>query len=458
MPSRSQAIEYYHANQNNALEALKQLVAIPSVSTDPAHKTDIHNAAKWLAQRLTNIGMEHVTVYETAGHPIVYGDWLKASGAPTLLIYGHYDVQPPEPLELWKSAPFTAEQRGDCLYARGASDMKGQVMASITAVEAALKQGSLPVNVKFVIEGEEEVGSPHLAAFLDQNDQLLKCDVCLNPDAGMVAENVPTIVYALRGLAYFELKVIGPERDVHSGLFGGVVPNPANILCELIAGMHDSQGHITLPGFYDRVQALDKAERQALAKLPITDEDYLRQTGAKGLVGEAGYTAIERVGARPTLDVNGMISGFTGKGSKTIIPSWAMAKISMRLVPFQKPAEVHQQLVRYCEEHAPKSITWEVNLLSSGPACIADRNHPAAQALARALETTWNVAPVYKREGGSVPIVADMQRILNAPSVLTGFGLPDDAIHGPNERLHLPTWYRGIEALIHFLYNYAEKP
>ncbi|HQF62643.1 MAG TPA: dipeptidase [Anaerolineaceae bacterium] len=458
MPSRSQAIEYYHANQNSAFEALKQLVAIPSVSTDPAHKADIHNAAKWLAQRLTSIGMEHVTVYETAGHPIVYGDWLKASGAPTLLIYGHYDVQPPEPLELWKSDPFKAEQRGDCLYARGASDMKGQVMASITAVEAALKQGSLPVNVKFVIEGEEEVGSPHLAAFLDQNDQLLKCDVCLNPDAGMVAENVPTIVYALRGLAYFELKVIGPERDVHSGLFGGVVPNPANILCELIAGMHDSQGHITLPGFYDRVQSLDKAERQALAKLPITDEDYLRQTGAKGLVGEAGYTAIERVGARPTLDVNGMISGFTGKGSKTIIPSWAMAKISMRLVPFQKPAEVHQQLVRYCEEHAPDSITWEVNLLSSGPACIADRNHPAAQALARALETTWNVAPVYKREGGSVPIVADMQRILNAPSVLTGFGLPDDAIHGPNERLHLPTWYRGIEALIHFLYNYAEKP
>jgi acetylornithine deacetylase/succinyl-diaminopimelate desuccinylase-like protein len=451
---RALAVEYAHKNREMFLENLKALVAIPSVSTDPERTGDMQRAADWLVEKLQSLGMENVQAFQTAGHPVVYGQWLNAGpGAPTILIYGHYDVQPAEPLDLWESEAFTPTIRGENLYGRGASDMKGQVIASLSAVEAVRSQGPLPVNLKFIIEGEEEIGSPNLTAFLREHKDLLTCDFALNPDAGMIAPNVPTIIYGLRGLAYFELRVYGPAHDLHSGLFGGVVHNPAIALCELIAGMHDDQGRITLPGFYDSVRPLEEQERTELSRLPMADDYYRDQTGVAQTYGEAGYSTVERVGARPTLDVNGILSGFTGKGSKTVIPSYAMAKISMRLVPDQDPVEVRQQLLRYLEENAPPTIRWELDTMAGGPASMSDPNLPAAQALADALEQVWGVRPLYKREGGSVPVVADMQKILGVDSVLTGFGLPDDNLHAPNEKQHLPTWYSGIDALVHFIYN-----
>lgn len=455
---RAQAVAYAHQNRDRFLEDLKSLVAIPSVSTHAHNQPDMVIAARWLAGRLEELGFHNVQVMPTAGHPVVYGEWMNAGpDAPTALIYGHYDVQPSEPDDLWKTGPFTPTQVGDNLYGRGASDMKGQVIASLSAVESVLRQGPLPVNVKFILEGEEEIGSPSLTPFLKEHKDLLACDFALNPDAGMIAPDVPTIVYALRGLAYFELRVYGPEHDLHSGLYGGAVHNPAQALCELIAGMHDTDGRITLPGFYDSVRPLSEEERGELARLPMDDAYYQAQTGAPQVWGEAGYTSIERVGARPTLEVNGLLSGFTGKGSKTVLPAYAMAKISMRLVPDQDPAEVHKQLLHYLEQRAPKTIRWELEQFAGGPASISDPHHPAAEALARAQETVWGKRPVYKREGGSVPVVADMQKILGVESVLTGFGLPDDNLHAPNEKLHLPTWYRGIDTLVHFFYNLAER-
>ena len=334
--------------------------------------------------------------------------------------------------------------------------MKGQVIAVLSAIEAIQKVSKLPVNVKFILEGEEEIGSPNLTEFLQEHKDLLASDFALNPDAGMIAADIPTIVYALRGLAYFELRVFGPAHDLHSGLFGGVVHNPAQALCELIAGMHDSNGRITLPGFYDRVHELPDEERSELSRLPMDEQYYRQQMGVSQTWGETGFTPIERVGARPTLEVNGLLAGFTGKGSKTVIPSHAMAKISMRLVPDQDPAEVHQQLIQYMEQNAPPTIQWEIVPMAGGPASMSDPHHPATEALASALETVWGKRPVYKREGGSVPVVGDMQKILSVESVLTGFGLPDDNLHAPNEKLHLPTWYQGIDALIHFFYNLME--
>jgi acetylornithine deacetylase/succinyl-diaminopimelate desuccinylase-like protein len=314
-------------------------------------------------------------------------------------------------------------------------------------------QGPLPVNIKFIIEGEEEIGSPSLTGFLEQHKDLLASDFALNPDAGMIGRDIPTIIYALRGLAYFELRVYGPSYDLHSGIYGGVVHNPAQALCELIAGMHDENGRITLPGFYDSVRPLSQQERGELSRLPMDEDYYRQQTGVSQTYGEAGYSTTERVGGRPTLEINGLLSGFTGKGSKTVIPSHAMAKISMRLVPDQDPAEVQQQLIRYLEQNAPPTIRWEISTMAGGVASMSDPNLPATQALADALEQVWGVRPLYKREGGSVPVVADMQKILGIESVLTGFGLPDDNLHAPNEKLHLPTWYGGIDALINFIYN-----
>ena len=450
----AQAIAYAHSNREQFLENLKNLVAIPSVSTNPENVTDMQRAAETIAGKLREIGIENVRVYPTGGHPVVYADWLHLPGAPTVLIYGHYDVQPSEPDDLWHTAPFEPTQRGENLYGRGASDMKGQVIAALSAIESIMRaSGALPVNVKFIIEGEEEIGSPHLTPFIEANSALLACDFCLNADAGMISADTPTITYGLRGLAYFELRVYGPAGDLHSGLYGGVIHNPAQALCELIAGMHDDQGRVTLPGYYDRVRLLSDKEREESARLPMNEEYYKQQTGVPAVWGEAGYAPAERVGARPTLEINGLLSGFTGKGSKTVLPAYAMAKISMRLVPDQDPEEVHQQLLRYLEERAPKTIRWELDAMAGGPASMTDPNHPAAQALGRALEEVWGKRPVFKREGGSIPVVADMQKILGAESVLTGFGLPDDNLHAPNEKLHLPTWYKGIDALVRFFYN-----
>jgi acetylornithine deacetylase/succinyl-diaminopimelate desuccinylase-like protein len=451
---RAQALEYAHQHQEEFLRNLETFVSIPSVSTHEHHKADMQKAAEWLIGQLHRIGIPRAEIMQTVGHPVVYAEWLGAGpSAKTILVYGHYDVQPAEPFDLWQSGAFEPTIRGENLFGRGASDMKGQDVAVLSAIESVLKQGPLPVNVKFIFEGEEEIGSPSLTAFLEEHKDLLASDVALNPDAGMVAADIPTVVYALRGLAYFEVRVYGPSSDLHSGLFGGVVHNPAQALCELIAGMHDDQGRITLPGYYDSVRPLSEKERAELARLPMDEDYYKRQTGVSQVWGEAGYSPVERVGARPTLEVNGLYSGFIGKGSKTVLPSYAMAKISMRLVPDQDPKEVRKQLEQYLTEHAPKTVRWEVDAMAGGPASVTDPFHPATQSLALALEQVWGKRPVYKREGGSIPVVSDMQKILGIESVLTGFGLPDDNLHAPNEKLHLPTWYKGIDALVNFFYN-----
>jgi len=450
---RDVAIKYVRKNKEKFLSILKEVVRIPSISADPAHGADMRQAAEWLVNQLRAVGMQKVQIFPTAHHPILYGEYLGVPGAPTVLIYGHYDVQPADPLSLWKSGPFEPTTRGKNLYARGVSDMKGQILAVISAVEALRATGGIPVNLKWLIEGEEEVGSPSLADFIASHKDLLACDFAFNPDAGMIGKDAPTITYALRGLAYFELRVFGPPNDLHSGIFGGVVHNPAIVLAELIAGMHDSKGRITLPGFYDRVRELTPEERAELARIPADEQYYLEKSGAPALFGEEGYTPNERTGARPSLDVNGMLSGFTASGPKTIIPASAMAKISCRLVPDQRPHEVYEQMKRYLEEKAPKTVRWELIEMHGGNPSISDRDNPGVRAYASALETVWGVRPYFKREGGSIPVVATMQDLLGVESVIGGFGLPDDNFHAPNEKLHLPTWYKGIEALVHFFLN-----
>lgn len=452
--SRTAAIQYAHANRGRFLDELKEYLKIPSISTDPAHQADMQHAAEWTADQLTSLGFQQVRVYPTGGHPVVYGEWLQAgSQAPTMLVYGHYDVQPPDPLELWENGPFEPSVRGENLFARGATDMKGQVMAALKALEAVIQSGGLPLNVKVLVEGEEEIGSPNLAAFITSHHQMLRCDFALNPDSGILAPDVPTITYALRGLAYFELRLTGPDHDLHSGMFGGAVHNPAQALCEIIAGMHDEQGRVTLPGFYDRVRPLDEEERAELSRLPVGDEFYLKETGAPALWGEAGYTTIERLGARPTLEVCGLLSGYTGEGSKTVLPSKAMAKISCRLVPDQDPDEVHAQLLEYLRQRVPPTVRWELIKMAGAPAAISDRRSPWVQAISKALETVWGKRPVFRREGGSVPVVTLFKELLGVESVNVGFSLPGDNLHSPNEKIHLPTWYNGIDCYVHFFYN-----
>jgi len=454
----STALEYCQQNRGRFLEELKSLISIPSISTDPNARPGIQRAAQWLADHLEHLGMKNVQILPTPGHPVVYGESLDAGpGKPIILIYGHYDVQPAEPLDLWHSPAFEPELRGDNLYGRGASDMKGQVLATLKAVESITKTGSLNINLKFLFEGEEEIGSPNLGPFIAVNTELLACDFALNPDAAMIAADIPTITYGLRGLAYFELRISGPRQDLHSGLYGGVVHNPAQALCELLSGMHDAQGRVTLPSFYDSVQPLSEEERDELRRLPIDDQYYLEQCGAPQLSGEAGFSALERVGARPTLEINGLLSGFTSEGIKTVLPAKAMAKISMRLVPDQDPTEVHQQLVRYMEMNAPSTVTWEVIKMAGSPPSITDRQMPAMEALSQALQETWGKKPVYKREGGSIPVVAQLSEFLGVDSIITGFGLPDDNLHAPNEKLNLPNFFRSVEALTRFFCILGEQ-
>jgi len=391
---------------------------------------------------------------ETARHPLVYGDHLHSGpDAPVVSIYGHYDVQPVDPLELWNTPPFEPTLVDGNLYARGASDMKGQTMATIFAIQSILENDSLPVNIKFMIEGEEEIGSPSLSDFIIENKELLSCDFALNADSGMLAADLPTIAYALRGLAYFEINVEGPSGDLHSGIYGGAVLNPANELARLVGGMIDLDGRIMLPGFYDSVLEMDADERAEIARLPLDENHYIENTGAPTLFGEKGYTPAEQTGGRPTLDVNGFLSGFTGEGSKTVLPAKAMAKISMRLVPNQTPDKVEAQLQQYLTENARPGIKWTLNRHAGGPPILVSRDSDEVQALAKAMETIWGSKPVYYRVGGSIPVVDQMETLLGAPSVLTGFGLPDDNLHAPNEKLTLEPWYKGIDALIHFLYN-----
>ncbi|MBI2431715.1 MAG: dipeptidase [Candidatus Hydrogenedentes bacterium] len=445
------ALKYASGHEAAFLAEYQEFLRIPSISTLPENKADVQRAAEWVAGQLKRLKMDHVELFPTGGHPILYGECLKAPGQPTVLVYGHYDVQPVDPVGEWESDPFGAEVRGDYIYARGASDMKGQIFAQLKAMESLLQAGAYPVNVKYLLEGEEEIGSVHLPEFIDAHRDLLRCDVVLNCDAGIHAPDQPAITYSLRGLAYFELEVRTAKRDLHSGLFGGSVRNPIHVLCELITGMHDTRGRVTLPGFYDKVRPLDDEERALLQQVPYTDTQWLELTGADMLYGEAGYSSIERIGARPTLDVNGIWGGFTGEGAKTVLPAKATAKLSTRLVADQDLHAVEGQLREYIQTHLPEGVQWELHVHSTGPGATMDRKSAFMQAAARALEEVFGVAPIYKREGGSVPVVAMLQQKLGVDSIMLGFALPDDGIHGPNEKQYLPNFYRGINTYIRFL-------
>jgi len=452
---RNNAIEFSHQNRQKFLDKLIDYVKFPTVSADSSHKPDMREAAKWTTERLQEIGMENIRIYETGGHPLVYADHLHAgSDKPTVVIYGHYDVQPPDPLELWKTGPFEPEIRDNKLYGRGASDMKGQIIASMAAVESILSAGELPINIKWMIEGEEEIGSANLPNFIENNKELYTCDFVLNPDGGILGEDIPAIPYALRGIVGFEIVLKGPAQDLHSGVFGGAILNPANELARLVAGMHDENGRITLPGFYDQVQELSTEEREEMAKLPMDEAYFKKLSGAPEIVGgEKDYTPVERASARPTLDVNGIFSGYTGEGMKTVLPTYATAKITCRLVPNQEPKAILAGIEKYIKENVSPGVTWEMGSKDGAPASITPIDSKEVGALFDALKLVWGKEPNFFRIGGSVPIVAEMERILGAVSVLTGFGLPDDNIHSPNEKLSLETWYRGIDTLIHFLYN-----
>jgi acetylornithine deacetylase/succinyl-diaminopimelate desuccinylase-like protein len=455
--SMEKSIAFARDNRERYLRDLQELLAIPSISTLSEYASETQRAAEWLLYRLLKLGFEARLLPTDGGAQIVYAEHKQAGPkAPVLLLYGHYDVQPPEPLEEWVTPPFTPVVRGENLYARGASDMKGPLMAYLATIESILACGALPVRVKVLFEGEEEIGSPHLAEALRQHQQLLQCDAVLNCDTLILSPDLPTLVYGLRGLAYFEVRVETAMHDLHSGLFGGAVPNAGQVLAELIAGMHDGQGRVTLPHFYDDVLPLEAEERKELGRVPWQEKDFLAQATAQGVNGEEGYTITERIGARPTLEVNGLLSGFTGEGSKTVLPARAMAKISMRLVPDQKPERVKEQLEEYLREHAPAYAKWEITDLAGSPAGIVRRDTPAMQAAIRALEAAFGVRPVFAREGGSVPVVSWIQDILGRESIMMGISLPDDNLHAPNEKLHLPTLWRGVEAYIRFFYELAK--
>ncbi len=452
MPDLEAALAYAKDHQAEFLEDLLSFLRIPSISTLPDHKKDMNKAADWIANQLEGFGFESVAVMPTAGHPVVYGEWMGAGkDMPTILFYGHYDVQPPDPLELWISEPFQPQVRGENLFARGASDMKGQIVAHLKAVESILSTSGLPVNLKYLIEGEEEIGSPNLGSYITENKNLLTCDLCLNGDSSIIAPDRPAISISLRGLAYFEIHIQGAAGDLHSGTFGGAVDNPAIVLSKLIAGMRDDHGRITLPGFYDDVRPLSENERAEMVSAP--DEWWMEQSGASMLFGEKGYSPTERATVRPTLDVNGMISGFTGEGIKTVLPAQAMAKISMRLVPDQRPERVKNCLEEYLNTYAPPTVRWALEAMASSPPAIVERDSSAVHAASRALEDVWGVKPVFQRQGGTVPVVGLVQELLEVDSLLLGFGLPDDNLHAPNEKMHLPNFRRGIETFIRFMFE-----
>jgi acetylornithine deacetylase/succinyl-diaminopimelate desuccinylase-like protein len=453
-----QSLSFAQQNSDRFLEELISFIAIESVSSDPERSQDVRKAAIWLSDKLKSLGLDHVTIFDTPLHPVVYAEKVFDQAAPTILVYGHYDVQPESPIELWNTPPFDATVVGSRLVARGATDMKGQIIAGLAAVEALLFGNEpLPFNLNFIYEGEEEIGSPSIREFLKEHKELLAADVVLNLDAGMLNADTPSITYALRGLAYFELLVKGPAQDLHSGIFGGVVDNPAIVLSQLIAGMKDDQHRITLPGFYDDVRSLSDNEREELTRIPQTTDTYLTQTGVPQLAGEQGYSCIEQNTARPTLDIHGLLSGFTGEGAKTVIPAWAKAKISMRLVPDQDPAKVADQLKQYLSENAPPTVVWDLKTFTGGYPAFCDPDQPASKALQNAFELMWGKRPVLKREGASIPIVTEMKEILGVDSVLSGFALPEDNMHAPNETLNLEVWRKGILTIIHFFDQYSKQ-
>lgn len=458
MADRDAALETHLAEtRGDRYESYLSFLRIPSISALPDHAADCRDAARWLADALTTAGLEHAELFETGGHPVVYADWLHAPGAPTVLVYGHYDVQPVDPLDLWTSPPFEPVIDGERLLARGAADDKGQIHAHLMAAAAILAtRGGFPVNLKYLFEGEEESGSVNLARWLAANKEHLAADVVVVSDTGFFEGNVPAITVGLRGLMYAQIDVVGSAVDLHSGGYGGAVQNPANALAQIIAALKGPDGRIRIPGFYDDVVPLSEADRADIAALPFDEDAYLRQLGLPALVGEVGYTTLERRGGRPTLDVNGLWGGFTGAGSKTIIPAHAHAKISCRLVTAQDPERVFEALRAYVEQIAPPGVTTSVRLLGGGRASQTAKDHPATRAAARALEATFGRAPVYIREGGSIPVCASFESILELPIVLLGFTQPDDNAHAPNEWMDLRNYETGIRAIVRMWDELAE--
>jgi acetylornithine deacetylase/succinyl-diaminopimelate desuccinylase-like protein len=440
-------IDYINVNRDRYLDELKALLAIPSISALPQHAADVRRCAEWCADEMRRIGLQNVRLIDTPGNPVVYGDWLGAPGAPTILFYGHYDVQPVDPLNLWESPPFEATVRDGEIYARGSADDKGQVFMHFKAIEAHLKQnGRLPVNMKIILEGEEEVGSVNLDDFIREHKADLEADVVVISDSPMFARGVPSICYGLRGLVYFQIDLRGSSTDLHSGSFGGAVANPAIVLAQMLAQMKDRGGRIKIPGFYDDVVPLQEEERQAWASLPFNEKKYKKDFGIPKVYGESDYTTLERTWARPTFEVNGLLSGFTGEGAKTVLPAVAMAKVSMRLVPNQDPDKIAKLFEDYVRRVAPKTVEVKVTRMHGGKPWMTSYDNPYVQAAGRAIEKGFGQKPVFTREGGSIPVVSTFQEELGLPSVLFGVGLPDENAHAPNEKLDVGNFHNGIIA------------
>ncbi len=446
-------IDFINANRDRYVEELKSYLAIPSISALPEHAADVRRCADWTASEMRRIGLQNVQLIETPGNPVVYGEWIGAPDRQTILFYGHYDVQPVDPLELWESPPFTATIREGEIYARGAADDKGQVLMHLKAVEAHLrKTEQLPVNIKFILEGEEEVGSAHLDQFVRDHRDCLMADVVLISDSPMFDRGVPSICYGLRGLIYFQIDLQGTKTDLHSGSFGGAVANPAFVLAQILAQMKDRGGRIRIPCFYDDVRPLKEEERVEFKKLPFNERRYRMELGAPKLFGERTYTTLERIWARPTFEVNGLFSGFTGEGAKTVIPAVAMAKVSMRLVPDQDPDKIASLFEDHLKKLTPKSVELRITRMHGGKPWMTDFDNRFVQAASRAIERGFGQRPVFNREGGSIPVVSTFQEILGVPSVLFGIGLPDENAHAPNEKLDLGNFHSGIIASA-FLYD-----
>jgi acetylornithine deacetylase/succinyl-diaminopimelate desuccinylase-like protein len=449
--------QYIKANFSNYIEELKEFLKIPSISTTSENKSDMRRAANFVADKLKAAGLNKTEVYSTEGYPIVYGEWLGAPGKPTILIYGHYDVQPADPIELWKSNPFKPEIRDGKIYARGATDDKGQLYIHIKSVEAFFKvKGSLPLNVKFLIEGEEEIGSPSLNTFIKQNKEILKCDTILISDTALYAPGIPTITYGLRGLSYLEVEITGPNRELHSGDYGGAVGNPVNVLAEMIAKLHDKNYKINIPHFYDDVLKLTKAERDNFKRLKFSDRAFAKEIGLKELYGEKGFSTLERLWARPTLDCNGVYGGYTGKGAKTVIASNAVAKISLRIVPNQNPIKIARLVTKHIKSITPKCMKVKVTNLQGAYPVITPLKHKATIAASKAMSQAFGKKTVYMREGASIPIVATFASVLKSPSVLMGFGLNTENLHSPNEHFSLRHFQLGIISSAKFIEEYSK--
>jgi len=438
---------YADEREDRFLDELREYLSIPSISTDADQSHEVERCANWLADHLREIGIDKTEVHPTDGHPIVYAEHCHAPGQPTILIYAHYDVQPPGRLEQWDSPPFEPTVRDDKIFARGATDDKGQFFAHVKGLETHLAtRDELPVNVKLLVEGEEEVGSEHLEGWVSEHRDKLSCDAVLISDSAMFAPGLPTITYGLRGIAYFEVTVRGPDHELHSGLYGGAVPNPLNELSRMIARLHDDDRRVAIPGFYDRVEEIDDEERAKLAELPFDEADFLEETGAPGVAGEKGYSTLERRWTRPTLDCNGVWGGYTDAGSKTVLPSTAHAKISCRLVPDQDPDRIARLAEEYFRELAPDCVELDFEAKHGGAPVISDLDNATVAAAERALEKSWGRETVFTRGGGTIPVCSTFDRVLDVPTVLMGFGLNDDRLHSPNEKFNLENFYKGIES------------